>query len=101
MLHVSWKELATATDKIKKLSLLAKALRDAGFRQQTNVFFEFQSPSELEDFCNAIQAMQIVKGIKQLETRKRNLQKEIEDLIFERDQAKLARREKKIVGQKS
>lgn len=103
--HISLKhkELATRTSSIDTLTKIGEAFKVAELWEPIDIYFEFASPDELLLFCRTIKTMPYIQSIEQAEARKSDIEKEIADLVLERDKLamefaelrdKLARRKK-------
>ena len=76
MLQIGFREVGVRIGEIGDLAKIAYAIKEGGGRQ-IMVYFEFDDAEQLLFFCSAVQTMSALKGVSELESRKKELQNQI------------------------
>jgi len=79
MLQIGFREVGVRIGEIGDLAKIAYAIKEGGGRQ-IMVYFEFDDAEQLLFFCSAVKTMSALKGVSELESRKKELQNQILEL---------------------
>lgn len=79
-IHVTLREIGTRVQSVDHLAKLAKAFLNADVQDKILVYFEFENPQALLDFCETVQAIEIAKSVRSLERRGKKLQDQVDKL---------------------
>lgn len=89
-IHINFREVTGRISDIGELTKIAKAMLGAEVNRVT-VYFEFDTPEELMLFCRAVNILPTLRELENLETRKLELTKEIEEIHGELEKLKIKR----------
>jgi hypothetical protein len=87
MIQVKWRlrEVGGFIDSATQLRCFAASLKEVKAEHTILCYFEFDNPDQCIQFCDAIQWMGVLKDISKLETRKKELEAEIQGMKDDAD----------------